>query len=69
MKQKFIDTLKNNVHREGLDSLLDWLESTDFYRAPASSMFHCNYEGGLVEHSLNVYNTLVSSPFLKDYSD
>lgn len=69
MKQKFIDTLKRDVHREGLDSLLDWLESTDFYKAPASSMFHCNYEGGLVKHSLNVYNTLVSSPFLKDYSN
>jgi len=33
-------------------------EQSDFFTAPASTRFHLCYEGGLVEHSLNVYNAL-----------
>ena len=46
------------INREGVDKLIDWLETTDFYKAPASSMFHGNYTGGLVDHSLHVYQEL-----------
>ena len=46
------------INREGVDKLVDWLETTDFYRAPASSIFHGNYAGGLVDHSLHVYEEL-----------
>lgn len=46
------------INREGVDKLIDWLETTDFYRAPASSMFHGNYAGGLVDHILHVYEEL-----------
>ena len=44
--------------RENIEELITYLESTDFYTAPASSRFHGNYAGGLVEHSLNVYRCL-----------
>lgn len=53
-KEKFIDLLKS-TNREGMDNLLAWLEKTDFYIAPSSTMFHGNYKGGLLDHSLNVY--------------
>jgi len=43
------------IHRKGLNDLLDWLASTDFYIAPCSGRYHGSYEGALVEHSLNVY--------------
>ena len=33
-------------------------EKTDFFKAPASTRFHGNYEGGLVEHSMQVYEIL-----------
>lgn len=46
------------MDREGIDKLVDWLETTDFYKAPASSMFHGNYAGGLIDHSLHVYEEL-----------
>ena len=46
------------IDREGIDKLIDWLETTDFYKAPASSMFHGNYAGGLVDHILHVYEEL-----------
>ena len=35
-----------------------WLEKSDFYSAPASTRFHGNYAGGLLAHSLNVYDEL-----------
>ena len=57
MKEKFIELLKS-TKREGMDSLLDFLEKTDFYDAPASTRFHGAYEHGLLEHSLKVYEIL-----------
>ena len=58
MKEKFIELLKK-VDRDGMNDLLDFLEKSDFYKAPASTRFHGDYEGGLVEHSLKVYELLV----------
>lgn len=54
-KQEFLDLFNKFVTREGADKLLEWLSSTDFFTAPASTKFHSAYEGGLCEHSLNVY--------------
>ena len=56
-KQKFITLLKE-TNREGIDKLLDFLEKSDFYKAPASTRFHGAKEGGLLEHSLKVYEIL-----------
>ncbi|MBR1711267.1 MAG: HD domain-containing protein [Clostridia bacterium] len=55
-KAQFIECCKTNIEREGLDRLLDWLEKTDFYRAPASTKYHGAYAGGLVQHSLDVFD-------------
>ena len=57
MKQRFIELLKA-TNREGIDNLLDFLDKTDFYTAPASTRFHNAFEGGLLAHSLNVYDCL-----------
>lgn len=61
-KERFIELYKENIKREGADKLLEYLLSPacDFFVAPASSRFHCSYEGGLLDHSLNVYDRLVS---------
>ena len=58
-KEHFIDIAKTNIYRAGLDDLLAWLESSDFYSAPASTRFHDSHEGGLCEHSINVYYHLL----------
>jgi len=43
-----------------VDKLLAWLEDeTDFFTAPASTKYHGSYEGGLLDHSLNVYSRLM----------
>lgn len=56
MKTKFIDIYKRDIVRDGSGALLEWLERSDFFEAPASTRFHGSHKGGLVEHSLNVYN-------------
>ena len=57
MKDKFLELLKS-VNREGMDNLISFIEKTDFFKAPASTRFHGSREGGLLEHSLKVYEIL-----------
>ena len=57
-KDKFIEIYKENIKRDGADKLLKYLETSDFFTAPASSKFHGAYDGGLCDHSLNVYSWL-----------
>lgn len=54
-KERFIALLKT-TNRAGVDKIIAWLESTDFFEAPASTQYHENYTGGLCEHSLKVYD-------------
>lgn len=63
IKEEFIDIYKTNITREGSDKLLEYLTSSksDFFTAPASTRYHSAYEGGLAQHSLNVYHCM------KDY--
>lgn len=58
LKDKFLDICKNTIKRDGIDDLLEWIEKSDFFVAPASTKYHGAYAGGLVEHSLNVYECL-----------
>ena len=57
-KQEFIDIFKENIKRPGSEKLLEWLSQSDFFIAPASTKYHSAFEGGLVQHSLNVYKLL-----------
>lgn len=57
MKDKMLELLKS-INREGIEKLISFLEKTDFFSAPASTRFHGSYEGGLVDHSLKVYEIL-----------
>lgn len=58
-KEDFIRLYTQHIKRPGATELLEWLETTDFFTAPASTRFHGNYEGGLCEHSVNVWEELV----------
>ena len=62
-KEEFLELFRQNVTRRGADKLLEWLESTDFFTAPASTRFHAAYEGGLLEHSLNVYHVMMDKHY------
>ena len=69
-KKEFIDIYNDKIKREGADRLLDYLSNkSDFFTAPASTQYHLCREGGLCEHSLNVYKSLVdylSRPRVKE---
>ena len=55
------EALLSSVNRNGIDKLLGYIRNnTDFYKAPASTRFHLACEGGLLQHSLNVYDCLVA---------
>ena len=58
-KQEFISLIRSIERKFDKEKLIDWLENkSDFFTAPASTKYHCGYEGGLCEHSLNVYYAL-----------
>lgn len=46
------------VQRSGMDKLLEYIQGSDFYRAPASTKYHLACPGGLLQHSLNVLDAL-----------
>ncbi len=59
LKSEFIEIYKDKIKRDGADKLLDYLiNKSDFFTAPASTQYHLSREGGLCEHSLNVYKCL-----------
>ena len=55
MKNEFVSVLRA-TGREGVESLIARLEELGFFTAPASTKFHLSCEGGLLQHSLNVYH-------------
>lgn len=62
-KEEFIRIYKENITREGSEKLLEWIETTDFFTAPASTRYHYACESGLVMHSVSVYNTMIEKHF------
>ncbi|MBQ3640163.1 MAG: HD domain-containing protein [Clostridia bacterium] len=58
-QERFIQIYKEKITREGADKLLEFLLKSDFFTAPASTRYHGACEGGLLQHSLNVYDCLV----------
>ena len=59
-RDEFMEIDRANIHREGAEALLDYLENkSDFFTAPASTRYHGAYAGGLCDHSVNVYHCLL----------
>ncbi len=62
-KEEFIQIYTENISRKGSAELLEWIQKTDFFTAPASTKYHCACENGLVMHSVSVYNTMMEKHF------
>ena len=58
VKEEILEICRRDIHREGIEKVLSWLETSDFFTAPASTKYHGNFEGGLAQHSLYVYKEL-----------
>lgn len=69
-KEEFI-SLISSIERKSFkkELFLNKMEDSDFYYAPASTKYHANYKGGLVDHCLNVYYNLVNLVKLKHLED
>lgn len=57
LRDQFIELLRI-TKREGIDEVIGFLCTSDFFTAPASTRYHSCHEGGLAEHSFNVYKAL-----------
>lgn len=60
LHDQFVHTVQNEIHRDGIENLLSWLETTDFFTAPASAKYHSCFPGGLCLHSLNVHQRIMT---------
>lgn len=57
-RDEFMQIVKEKIERDGIDKLVDYLQKSDYFTAPASKNNHSDFEGGLLVHSLNVYKRL-----------
>ena len=64
-REQFEEIYFTHITRAGSTELLEWLKKTDFFTAPASTRFHCACAGGLLQHSINVYQVLRERHFEK----
>lgn len=60
---KFEQIFNDKIKRNGAKELLEWIKTTDFFEAPASTRYHCACKNGLVQHSVLVYETLMEKHF------
>ena len=58
MTKERIIKLLLSTKRDGMASLLAWMEINGFFTSPCSTQHHLSCEGGLAEHSLNVWNLM-----------
>lgn len=54
-REEFSSILSKHFGTEESERLMDLLENKLFFKLPASSRYHSSHEGGLVQHSINVY--------------
>jgi hypothetical protein len=54
-KIEFFESALRSTGRQGIENIIEFCKSTDFYYAPSSASFHSNYQGGLLDHSILVY--------------
>ena len=60
-KKQFFEIYDRYITRQGAEELKNYLLKSDFFVAPASTRYHCAYEGVLCEHSVNTYKRLLKN--------
>ena len=60
LKETIIELLRS-TEREGMENLIRWMEDNGYFTAPCSTSYHLCKEGGLAEHSLNVFRRMVQA--------
>jgi hypothetical protein len=52
---EFIVSKLQETERPGIEAFIESLKREGYFEAPASKNYHLNVEGGLAQHSINVY--------------
>ena len=68
VKEEILEILKS-TKRPGMDKLCEKLDEIGFFTAPCSGAYHLAKEGGLAEHSLNVYKIMDADAAMKFGTD
>lgn len=64
------DELLRETGRDGIEDLIRWMHESGFYTAPASTRYHLAEPGGLLQHSLNIWDCYAAiGDGLEDYLD
>lgn len=53
-----IEDLLRSTERAGVEFMITYLGESGFYEAPCSAQYHLACEGGLAQHSLNVFEVM-----------
>ena len=53
--KKIIEKLLRETERDGIENLISWMNDNGYFTAPCSTHHHLCKEGGLAEHSFNVF--------------
>ena len=67
MSKSFVELFQKYIQRPGAEDLLEWIRNSTFFTDPASTKYHGCYEGGLCQHSVNVWEELIR--LLKAYPE
>lgn len=51
--------LLRSTGRDNIENVIEWMKQNNFFEAPASVNYHNNFRGGLVKHSLEVYEEAI----------
>ena len=68
VREEILEILKS-TKRPGMDKLCEKLDEIGFFTAPCSGSYHLAEEGGLAEHSLNVYKIMDADAAMKFGTD
>lgn len=58
-KNHIVNRLESIDNERDTIDVIEWLQKTDFFEAPASTRFHGAFAGGLAQHSWNVFSWLL----------
>lgn len=58
-QEKFEALLRENVKRDGVEKLIEYVRGTDFYTAPATTRYGLSVEGGLCQHALDIHSIML----------
>lgn len=56
--ERIVQRTKQTLDQYGMSNVREWLETTDYFTAPASRSYHGAFSGGLMIHSYQVYKQL-----------